>query len=204
MEGFGADPDWGRNCEFDAVAREWTTSWSRFTYKLLAVEEGVATWEYKGALSGFLQQELLPTVLKEASASKEVYKTFEKVEGTYGCFEKVRLEDRPWLKVRGDLKSGLPQPVHPHLSGTPLPEGSPLAAYMAVRETWETEVERVLRSSPSDWMIKLAALESEYLRYEEVRRIAHCLWTEVDRYGGPVPWTRWRPHLAAFRDSLKK
>ena len=158
MEGFGADPDWGRNCEFDAVVREWTTSWSRFNYRLLDVNNGTATWEYQGALGGFLQQELLPSILKEAQASKEVYNAISKVEGTYGCFEK------------GARHS---QPEFPFLPT--LPEGSPLAAYMAVREEWEEQVERVLLSSPSDWMKKLAVIESEYLRYEEVRRIAHCL-----------------------------
>lgn len=68
-EGIGYESDFLSNAALtmDAIGRlVWTTAWSQFTYTLLKVENGKSFWEYEGAQNGFLAQNLIPSVLKNA------------------------------------------------------------------------------------------------------------------------------------------
>lgn len=83
-ENVGYDPDFSSNAVLTHDGKGlpvWVTAWSGFTYTLLKTETGYSLWLYEGAQNGFLAQNLLPEVLKNAEC------------GVYGE-RKEQLQDR--------------------------------------------------------------------------------------------------------------
>lgn len=110
----GYENSFGSSALYDAETKTWTTAWSGFTYRIVTGTGGNSrqtTILYEGARNGFLQQDLIPSLLKGFDRYRTM--TVQLVESSvFGRFEKVPGGECPLdLVDRARYRARSPEPI---------------------------------------------------------------------------------------------